>query len=454
MSEIISKSTVAELCAHRARAVTLYAEAVEALARAEEAHAAACQIGGRASLPFLAVERNAYGDRAAFLPEMQKRMDRDIWRGLILGTPIGSLMDRQEADKFRVSLEKDPPEATEANVRATLERLMGESDEIFRRGLVNAFTRLNRDYASNDGFKIGDRIVLTWGVTWCKIMGYFTLHHTREHELQDIDRVMHVLDGKPAPDHQQGLCAALRTLTYSRGRDVGTTCESDYWRARIFKNGNIHLWPKRADLLERANKIIAEHFGAVVPAGHKARDAAPDYQAAPDRDLKADFFATPETLAEQVIAEADIAPGLSVLEPSAGDGALARAARDAGGDVHCVEIHNGRASSLRESGFECHARDFMKADPVADFDRVVMNPPFSDLQDVRHVSHALRFVRPGGRLVAIMSPGIKFRSDRLTTHLRETLEGMGATIEDLPEGAFKSSGTMVRTVLVSVTVPN
>jgi hypothetical protein len=453
MSAIIPRSTVTEICAHRVRALELYGEAVAALDRANDAYRAACQIGGPRSLPSIQFDRFDTMRADGFLDEIRKRLNRDMWRGIVLGTPIGSLMDAAEADAFRDSLEKDPPDATEETVRATLERLVGESDMIFRRGLVNAFKALDRDYASNDGFKIGERIVLTWGVTWDKIMGYFTFRSERQKQFHDLDRVMHVLDGKPAPDRNQGLCSAMDSLTYSRGRDAGTIAESDYWRIRIFKNGNVHLWAKRADLLERCNRLIAEHFGNVVPAGHKARDAAPDYQPAPDRDLKADFFATPQEIAEQAIAAAEIPFNGSVLEPSAGDGALARAARDAGGVVECIEIHLGRARDLIGDGFPCVARDFLKSDPDPRFDRVVMNPPFSDLQDVRHVSHALKFLRPGGRLVAIMSPAIRFRSDRLTSHLRAELEGMGATIEDLPEGAFKASGTMVRTVLVTVDAP-
>ena len=48
---------------------------------------------------------------------------------------------------------------------------------------------------------------------------------------------------------------------------------------------------------------------------------------------------------------------------------------------------------------------------VGRFDRVVMNPPFCRGRDLDHVRHALRFVAPGGRLVAIMSAGVAFRED-------------------------------------------
>lgn len=84
------------------------------------------------------------------------------------------------------------------------------------------------------------------------------------------------------------------------------------------------------------------------------------------------------------------------------------------------------------------------------YDRVVMNSPFANGADVAHVTHAFSFLRPGGRLVAIMSAAVKFRSDRKTKAFRELVEAHGGEIEDLPEGSFRASGTDVRTVLVTI----
>lgn len=452
-TDLVRRASVEEIAAHRARATELYGVAVERLKDAMDAHARACQMGGVAHYPTLTPPDDRYGKLSEFVEKMTVRMDRDIWRGIVVGTPIGSLMDREEREAFEKSLDKDPPPATAENVRATLERLLGESDEIFRRGLVNAFKRLDREYASNDGFKIGERIVLTWGVTWDKISNWFTLSHIREAELHDIDRVMHVLDGKPAPTRMQGLVSALDGHMYSRGRDAGTTGETAYWRYRIFKNGNMHLWPLRKDLLDRANRIIAEHYGLVVPAGHKAREAEPSYQPRPDLALEEDFFATPSELADHVVAAADVEPGMKVLEPSAGEGALACAARILTDDVWCVEINGERCDALQREGIGFTQGDFLMQEPEALFDRVVMNPPFSQQQDVRHVLHALRFLRSGGKLVAIMSPSWQHRQDKLSRHFRSVVERSGGTVERLPSGSFKVSGTSVETVLLTIPAP-
>ena len=79
-----------------------------------------------------------------------------------------------------------------------------------------------------------------------------------------------------------------------------------------------------------------------------------------------------------------------------------------------------------------------------------MNPPFENGQDIDHVRHAFGMLRPGGILVAIMSPGPFFRSDRKAAAFREWFDAMGGERRDLPAGAFRESGTGVATVLVTV----
>lgn len=94
--------------------------------------------------------------------------------------------------------------------------------------------------------------------------------------------------------------------------------------------------------------------------------------------------------------------------------------------------------------------DFLTVEPDPVYDRVVMNPPFGRQADIKHVSHALKFLKPGGLLVSVMASSVTFRSNKLTTDFRQLIEERGGHIEELPEGAFKSSGTMVNTVIVVI----
>ncbi len=167
-----------------------------------------------------------------------------------------------------------------------------------------------------------------------------------------------------------------------------------------------------------------------------------------------EYFPTPPEIAARVIAAAQIGDGMMVLEPSAGRGALAAPAAASGAVVDCVELMQANHEHLLTlPGLRTvERRDFLAVPQMPLYDRVIMNPPFGRQADIKHVLHALGFVKAGGLLVAVMSAGVSFRENRLTTDFRQLVEDRGGSIEPLPDGAFKASGTMVSTAIV--TIPN
>lgn len=171
-----------------------------------------------------------------------------------------------------------------------------------------------------------------------------------------------------------------------------------------------------------------------------------------DKPNQHDFFATPPTLAESVIELAQIERGMFVLEPSAGEGALAELAWGKGAAVTVVEIDYKRMKKLRERSWHVSIPgDFLELEPWP-FDRVVMNPPFSRQQDIDHVVHAWEFVRPGGRLVAVMSAGASFRVNRKSVEFR-ALVGLYGKFLPNPADSFRESGTNVNTVTLVMDKP-
>ncbi len=164
---------------------------------------------------------------------------------------------------------------------------------------------------------------------------------------------------------------------------------------------------------------------------------------------------TPRELAMKVIAEAEIRSGHDVLEPSAGTGALAfPAAQEAECTVECVEIDKRLINQLVASPLTrgVHNRDFLECTPdeLGRFDRIVMNPPFSKGQDIDHVRHAVQFLKPGGRLVAIMCGGPFFRSDRKSSEFRTWMDTQDGWSEKLPDGSFAVSGCNVSARIVVI----
>lgn len=116
------------------------------------------------------------------------------------------------------------------------------------------------------------------------------------------------------------------------------------------------------------------------------------------------FYPTPAELAGKAFFLADIEPEHHCLEPSAGTGNLAGLMHAVCQDkLTCVEVSKLHAEVLREKGYRVLNRDFLGINPdIRKFDRILMNPPFSEGRWQAHLQHAAKFLATGGRLVAIL----------------------------------------------------
>ena len=165
------------------------------------------------------------------------------------------------------------------------------------------------------------------------------------------------------------------------------------------------------------------------------------------------YFPTQPPVISIMLDRARLEDGALVLEPSAGNGNIADAikANFPRSSVHCFEYNLRLSEILKLKGYDLIGSDFMEDIPVAPiYDRVVMNPPFEKQQDIDHVRKAFSMLKPGGVLVSVMAPGFEFRSNRKSTDFCSWLDENGGTWEDLPDGAFKASGTGISTRLVVI----
>lgn len=214
-----------------------------------------------------------------------------------------------------------------------------------------------------------------------------------------------------------------------------------------------------------------------------------------------DFFPTPQATADAMIEAAEIEEGMAVLEPSAGMGHIAERIREAGVEPDVIELSGKRRELLEAKGFKLVESDFMEMDPrgftygdlyeapdgtrgimsgsggmgssrvglknengerigwfdrdelkpiekrgsSSGYDRIIMNPPFSDRRDAEHVRHAFDLLKPGGRLVAIMGEGVFFGQDKKAQEFREWLDSVDGTSEKLEEGTFNDPSLPVNT---------
>ena len=105
--------------------------------------------------------------------------------------------------------------------------------------------------------------------------------------------------------------------------------------------------------------------------------------------------------------------GWMVLEPSAGDGRIADKIMELWPTsiVDCIEQDPNAIKVLNEKEHFVISNDLLEFFPANKaescelilYDRVVMNPPFAMWADIKHTRKAFSLLKPGGRLIGIMS---------------------------------------------------
>ncbi|MGU9981494.1 DUF4942 domain-containing protein [Phreatobacter sp. HK31-P] len=466
MNAVIPRASIAEMVLQRNKAIALFESAHILLGETSRALAEARAVG------FSASPSNSYThasrdeqtsfltglhvpEQANFMKQATRMIDTTAWARIMEITDLERLMDKKAKDEFRAQMQQEPPELTEGNVMATLEQFFSTADTIFQRGIAECFSNLDRRFRSHDGWKIGSRVILSYAFNeW----GSWSHHRGQRDTLMDIERTFLVLDGRSAKHAYAGIVGAVDAARGGgHGRRQGDV-ESDYFKIRTFMNGNCHIWFKRDDLLEKVNQLLGAYYNAGIPQEREPEDDGGLFTPKTSLAKNMGYFPTPDAAAATLLERAslyrrDDEPALTVLEPSAGDGALVRLALKEGAIVDAVELHQDRANSLRGIGARrVTCQDFLTLLPSADrlYDRVVMNPPFDRERDIDHVVHALKFLKPDGRLVAIMSAGTEFRETRKSVAFRAMVEKMNGSFRDLPAGSFSSVGTNVNTVILAI----
>lgn len=180
-----------------------------------------------------------------------------------------------------------------------------------------------------------------------------------------------------------------------------------------------------------------------------------------------DYFATPEPIGYKMVQWLQSKPGQSLLEPSAGDGAIARWMPD---NTYNTVVEPSRDLTPRlmrnVAGAKVVESTFENFDLHNKFDGIAMNPPFGKGKDrggklaMEHVAKAYKHLKDGGCLIAIIpdGPACQKRFDKWFYGDPEAKRKEDRGIADgvlmadihLPSVTFEREGTNVNTRMVVI----
>ena len=166
-----------------------------------------------------------------------------------------------------------------------------------------------------------------------------------------------------------------------------------------------------------------------------------------------DYFPTPEPLGYKMVEWANIGEGDSVLEPSAGHGAIARYVPQSN-ELVAIEPSMSLFAKLQMKagglGRKFQNETFEAYHISNKHDTIVMNPPFghAGATAIAHIEKAFGHLEEGGRMVAIIPRGAMDKKfDKWYDN--EKTAAMRAEV-DLPDIVFQQAGTSVRCRVVVV----
>lgn len=381
--------------------------------------------------------------------DLKSNLRKSGWKAMYDRLQIDRIASATDKKRFEMAME-NPPELTFENAKATFGDYLQRPRYHILRGLAETFTDLDPAYKSHSKVKIGvkglpKRVILS-------SFGSFYGTYGKD-KLRDIVNALAAYRGQPLMEHaefqviddahRKGEDAKLDgspVPVMRHGKEELEPMPDRGMTIRKFGNGNAHVF-FAPDTLRDINMALAEFYGDVLPDADEY-DAKPRAGTQVSKDLQ--FYWTPREAVDRLMEFAGVfnlrewrhnppAP-FKVLEPSCGDGRIMDAVRERGHDVFGIEYHAGRAAEARGKGHHVLTANFLECPPRADFDIVVMNPPFYGRHYAKHVHHALRFLKPGGTLTTILPATAHYDHGELKGDWR-----------DLPVASFAEAGTNVPT---------
>lgn len=380
---------------------------------------------------------------------------------------IASAEDKRRFDQLFAA----PPAFTEENVWAAFEKYRNPRAAILR-GMAEVFCQLDPAFKSHEKMKIGvkglpKRVILggmrgysSWGYDRLRdilnaLAAYQRLPLVTHSEMTlaiehdgDVWR-----DGGTIPDpYEVRQAERRRQYAISKGLDPAhgiaekikehVIPKRGVW-LKTFQNCNGHLY-FAPDTLRDINLALAEYYGEVLPDCPEDRPTKQRASTAVSKDLQ--YYPTPVAVVERVLHDLTYQmQGKRVLEPSCGCGRFMDALRAAGAEVIGCEVDPVRAAMCEAKGHRVMRGNFLETVPTGDFGQVVMNPPFYGRHYAKHVRHALKFLRPGGRLTAILPASARYDHGEL--------DDLNPHWDDLPVGSFSEAGTNINTTVATIYAP-
>lgn len=193
-----------------------------------------------------------------------KCMERDAWRSIVDRLDIWRIMSEERAKELRTLIDEDGlPELTEENALQLAAGYMGKIGTLLDELVKEVFDWLRprfdeygrgyhgAQYKTNQREVVGNRVVCSWMIDRddAKRGRFHVRYGEAQQRLHTLENLFRALDGKGSTG--KGYHSDLENAINASKDGTG---ETEYFRFRACKNGNLHIEFTRSDLLAEFNR--------------------------------------------------------------------------------------------------------------------------------------------------------------------------------------------------------
>jgi hypothetical protein len=187
---------------------------------------------------------------------------RALWGLLVERLDLRRVMSIKAWDELQDQLRKgeDVPEITRETVMGLVEGFRSQIPAMLEAAVNEVFDWLRpprSEYKRNSELEVPRRIVISYAVErWSNVWSSWRLNYSHaEERFAALERVFMALDGKGQVGDTRHGYSQIHTLVHACDRNEKCEGETEYFRFKAFRNGNLHLTFLREDLLARFNQI-------------------------------------------------------------------------------------------------------------------------------------------------------------------------------------------------------
>ena len=194
--------------------------------------------------------------------DFMANINRSCWTKLLYTQEIQEILPK---NRFEELIYKSNFPDFNSNIAiCTLNQFYQDKDKYIVENIIYCFKILDKNYKTNSSYAFKDKSILNLASyrDYSGCSRSYSICNYYLNALISLESLFCNIDNINITNEE-----SINILNYSYEKYVGTILELKYFKLKVYKNGNVHIYYKDKEKLELLNKILQSHFGTTLTYG-------------------------------------------------------------------------------------------------------------------------------------------------------------------------------------------